>query len=86
MKPHPGSATDRKWQREYPVWIGAHKDLSESPLAFPRKVQVTGHVRVSEPDVNPVRIRLDTSGGLGDLTTCLLRTADAKPVVVSTEP
>ena len=86
MKPHLGSATDRKWQPEYPVWLGAHKDLSDSPLAFPGKVQVTGHVRVAQPDVNPVRIRLDTSGGLGYLTACLLRSADAEPVFISTEP
>jgi hypothetical protein len=77
LKPHRGSATDRQWQPEYPVWIGADKELSESPLAFPGKVQVTGHVRVSKPDVTPIRIRLDTSGGFGDLTACLLRSADA---------
>ncbi len=86
MKPHLGSATDRKWQPEYPVWIGAHKDLSESPLAFPGKVQVTGHVQVSKPDVNPARIRLDTSGGFGYLTACLLRSADAEPEFISSEP
>ena len=86
MKPHLGSATDQKWQPEYPVWLGAHKDLSDSPLAFPGKVQVTGHVRVTKPHVNPVRIRLDTSGGLGYLTACLLRSADAEPVFISTEP
>jgi len=86
MKPHLGSATDRKWQPEYPVWIGAHKDLSESPLAFPGKVQVTGHVQVSKPDVNPTRIRLDTSGGFGYLTACLLRSADAEPEFISSEP
>ena len=86
MKPHLGSATDRKWQPEYPVWIGAHRDLSESPLAFPGKVQVTGHVQVSKPDVNPTRIRLDTSGGFGYLTACLLRSADAEPEFISSKP
>ena len=86
MKPHLGSATDRKWQPEYPVWIGAHRDLSESPLGFPGKVQVTGHVQVSEPDVNPTRIRLDTSGGFGYLTACLLRSADAEPEFISSKP
>jgi len=86
LKPHLGSATDRKWQPEYPVWIGAHKDLSESPLAFPGKVQVTGHVRVSIPDVNSTRIRLDTSGGFGDLTACVLRSADAEPEFISSKP
>ena len=86
MKPVLGSATDRKWQPEYPVWIGAHKDLSKSPLGFPGKVQVTGHVQVSKPDVNPTRIRLDTSGGFGYLTACLLRSADAEPEFISSEP
>ena len=46
------------------MWIGADKSLSKSPLAFPGKVQVTGHVQVKKPDVNSTRIRLDTSGGL----------------------
>ncbi len=86
MKPLLGSGTDQKWQPEYPVWIGAHKDLSELPLRFPGKVQVTGHVRVSDPDVNPVRIRLDTSGGVGYLTACLLRSADAEPEFISSKP
>ncbi len=86
MKPFPGSPTDRKWQPEYPVWLGADKDLSDSPLGYPGKIQVTGHVRVSEPDVNPVRIRLDTSGGLGYLTACLLRSADAEPEFISSKP
>jgi serine/threonine protein phosphatase 1 len=83
LKPHPGSATDVLWQPEYPVWIGAHRELSESPLAYPGKVQVTGHVRVSRPDVNSTRIRLDTSGGSGNLTACLLRSADAEPEFIS---
>jgi len=86
MKPLLGSATERKWQPEYPVWIGADKSLSESPLGFPGKVQVTGHVLVSEPDVNPTRIRLDTSGGFGYLTACLLRGADAEPEFISSKP
>jgi serine/threonine protein phosphatase 1 len=81
-----GSPTDLKWQPEYPVWIGADKGLSESPLAFPGKVQVTGHVRVAKPDVNHVRIRLDTSGGLGYLTACILRSADAEPEFISSKP
>ncbi len=50
-----------------------------SPLPYPGKVQVTGHERVPEPDASPVRIRLDTSGGRGVLTACLLRSADARP-------
>jgi serine/threonine protein phosphatase 1 len=86
MKPVLGSATDQKWQPEYPVWIGADKGLSEAPLAFPGKVQVTGHVRVAKADVNPIRIRLDTSGGLGSLTACLLRSKDAEPEFISSKP
>jgi serine/threonine protein phosphatase 1 len=86
MKPQLGSATDRKWQPEYPVWIGADKNLSESPLEFPGKIQVTGHVLVSKPDVNAARIRLDTSGGFGYLTACLFRSADAKPEFISSKP
>lgn len=86
MKPLLGSVTDRKWQPEYPVWIGADKNLSESPLAFPGKIQVTGHGLVSEPDVNSARIRLDTSGGFGYLTACLLRSADAEPEFTSSNP
>jgi serine/threonine protein phosphatase 1 len=65
LKPEPGTSTDTFWQPEYPVWLGADRGLSERPLAHPSKVQVTRHVRVSEPDVNPIRIRLDTGGGQG---------------------
>ena len=86
LNPVAGTNTDLLWQHEYPVWIGADKNLSKSPLAFPGKVQVTGHVLVSEPDVNPTRIRLDTSGGFGYLTACLLRSADAEPEFISSKP
>jgi serine/threonine protein phosphatase 1 len=86
MKPQLGSATDRKWQPEYPVWIGADKNLSESPLEFAGKIQVTGHVLVSKPDVNAARIRLDTSGGCSYLTACLLRSADGEPEFISSKP
>ena len=86
VRPRQGSATDRLWQPEYPVWIGADKGLSKSPLPFPGKVQVTGHVTVPNPDVNPVRIRLDTSGGFGELVACVLRAADAGPEFVSSRP
>ncbi|HEU5115715.1 MAG TPA: hypothetical protein VFT74_03490, partial [Isosphaeraceae bacterium] len=79
LKPVPGTNTDKLWTDDYPVWLGADKGLSQSPLAFPGKIQVTGHVRVKKPEVNDVRIRLDTSGGLGKLTACLLRSADAEP-------
>ena len=80
LRPIPGTATDMLWEPEYPVWLGADRGLSESPLPHPGKVQVTGHDRVRRPDVNDVRIRLDTSGGVGTLTACLLRSAAAEPV------
>ena len=86
MKPVMSTNTDLLWQPEYPVWIGAHKDLSKWPLEFPGKVQVTGHVQFSKPDVNSTRIRLDTSGGFGYLTACLLRSADAEPEFISSKP
>jgi serine/threonine protein phosphatase 1 len=86
VKPRQGSATDRLWQPEYPGWIGADKGLSKSPLPFPGKVQVTGHVKLPIPDVNPVRIRLDTSGGFGDISACVLHAADAKPEFSSSRP
>ena len=70
------------WEDDYPVWLGADKGLSATPLAYPGKVQVSGHVRVRKPDANSVRIRLDTSGGCGTLTACLLRAADAEPVLI----
>ena len=74
-----GTNTDLLWQPDYPVWIGADRSLSKSPLLYPEKVQVTGHVQVSKPDVTRERIRLDTSGGYGALTACLLRSSDAEP-------
>lgn len=80
LRPVPGTATDRLWQDDYPVWLGADRRLSESPLPHPGKVQVTGHDRVRRPDANDVRIRIDTSGGRGVLTACLLRSATAEPV------
>jgi serine/threonine protein phosphatase 1 len=83
LRPVAGTPSDKLWKDEYPVWLGADRDLSTSPLPYPGKVQVTGHDRVPEPDVNDIRIRLDTSGGSGKLTACLLRSADAKPVFVT---
>ena len=82
LRPIPGTATDKFWEADYPAWLGADRRLSESPLPHPRKVQVTGHDRVARPDANDVRIRLDTSGGLGRLTACLLRSPTAEPVFV----
>jgi serine/threonine protein phosphatase 1 len=82
LGPLAGTATDRLWEADYPVWLGADRRLSESPRPHPGKVQVTGHDRVRRPDGNAVRIRLDTSGGRGALTACLLRSAGAEPVFV----
>jgi serine/threonine protein phosphatase 1 len=82
LKPIPGTVTDTLWRYEYPVWLGADRFLSALPRPYPGKVQVTGHVRVPRPDANSVRIRLDTSAGLGTLTACLLRSARAGPVFV----
>ncbi|WP_165064855.1 metallophosphoesterase [Paludisphaera rhizosphaerae] len=79
LKPTIGSDTELLWLDEYPVWLGADRSLSESPLRFPGKIQVTGHDRVRKPEVDAVRIRLDTSGGYGRPTACLLRSADASP-------
>ncbi len=82
LRPVAGTYTETLWEPEYPAWLGADRSLSRSPLPHPGKVQVTGHERVSTPDASPVRIRLDTSGGRGELTACLLRSADAVPVFI----
>ncbi len=84
LEPRAGTDTDLLWQDEYPVWIGADRRLSESPLPYPGRVQVTGHIQVAMPDVNQSRIRLDTSGGSGSLTACLLSSVDATPLFVTT--
>ena len=83
VSPKFGTDTDRLFEPEYPVWIGADKKLSARPLPLAGKVQVTGHVMVPAPDVNPVRIRIDTSGGTREpLTACLLRGPGEPPVFV----
>jgi serine/threonine protein phosphatase 1 len=82
LRPIPGTNTDRLWEPEYPAWLGADRGLSASPLPHPGKVQVTGHDQVRRPDVIAVRIRLDTSGGTGELTACLLRSAEAEPMFI----
>ncbi len=46
LKPVAGCNTDLLWQDDYPLWIGADKALSKSPLGFPSKVQVTGNAQV----------------------------------------
>lgn len=83
IQPQTGTKTQSLWQTHYPVWLGADRRLSKNPLPFPGKVQVTGHVRVPSPDVNEVRIRIDTSGGsAGPLTACLLKSTEAAPVFI----
>jgi serine/threonine protein phosphatase 1 len=85
LNPKPGTHTDILWQPEYPVWIGADKSLSKRPLPYPGKVQVTGHVQISKPEANSVRIRLDTRGGYDHLTACLLRSGDTPPVFITSQ-
>lgn len=80
VNPRFGTNTDRLFTPEYPVWLGADRHLSARPLPFPGKVQVSGHERVTRPDVSGVRIRIDTSGGVVEpLTACLLRGPTAAP-------
>jgi serine/threonine protein phosphatase 1 len=85
LRPRPGTRTAALWQAHYPVWLGADKRLSARPLPCDGRVQVTGHVQVSVPEVDGIRIRLDTSGGGSDLplTACLLRAAGAEPVFIA---
>ncbi len=83
VNPRFGTDTDRLFKAEYPVWIGADKKLSENPLPLPGKVQVSGHIKIDAPDVNAVRIRIDTSGGIREpLTACVLAGATAAPEFV----
>jgi Calcineurin-like phosphoesterase len=83
LHPIPGTRTAELWQTHYPVWLGADKRLSKDPLPLPGRVQVTGHMPVERPDVNGVRIRIDTAAGRREpLTGCLLRSATAEPVFV----
>jgi len=83
VNPRFGTDTDRLFNPEYPVWLGADKRLSEKPLPLPGKVQVTGHIKVDAPDANAVRVRIDTSGGVREpLTACVLTGANAVPEFV----
>ncbi len=80
VSPRFGTDTDRLFNPDYPVWLGADKRLSDRPLPLPNRVQVSGHILVSTPDANAVRIRIDTSGGTREpLTACLLRGPGATP-------
>jgi hypothetical protein len=60
--------------------------MSKHPLAHPGNVEVTGHVRVSELDVSPIRIRLDTGCGFGHLTACLLCSPEDEPAFIASRP
>ncbi|HUR54174.1 MAG TPA: metallophosphoesterase [Gemmataceae bacterium] len=83
VNPKFGTDTDRLFTPEYPVWVGADRKLSANPLPIPGKVQVSGHIKIDSPDVSPVRIRIDTSGGVAEpLTACVLRGPTADPVFV----
>ena len=83
-RPHElGTDTDRLFNPDYPVWLGADKRLSEKPLPLSGKVQVSGHIKVERPDVSAVRIRIDTSGGICEpLTACILSGPTAAPEFV----
>jgi serine/threonine protein phosphatase 1 len=83
VNPKFGTDTDRLFKSEYPVWVGADRKLSANPLPIPGKVQVSGHIKLDAPDASPVRIRIDTSGGVSEpLTACVLRGPSADPVFV----
>jgi serine/threonine protein phosphatase 1 len=83
VQPRFGTNSDRLFTPDYPVWIGADRFLSERPLPYPGKVQVSGHVKLDAPDVNEVRIRIDTSGGVIEpLTACVLRGPTEPPEFV----
>lgn len=76
VSPKLGTKTFALWQKHYPVWLGADKRVNADPLPVPGKVQVVGHVQVPEPDVNGVRVRLDTTGGVWPpLTAAVFRGA-----------
>jgi serine/threonine protein phosphatase 1 len=85
VSPKMGTKTFDHWQSHYPVWLGADRRVNADPLVLPNKVQVVGHVRVEGPDVTPVRIRLDTTGGVSPpLTAAVFRGAgEAVEFVVS---
>jgi serine/threonine protein phosphatase 1 len=80
LRPVPRTRTDELWQADYPVWIGADKGLSARPKPLRGRTLVSGHVQVERPEVSPVRIRIDTSGGeVEPLTACLLTGPDEAP-------
>lgn len=83
VNPRFGTDTDRLFNPDYPVWLGADKRLSANPLPVPGRTQVSGHILVPAPDATAVRVRIDTSGGVREpLTGCLLRGPGADPVFI----
>ena len=84
LRPRPGTRTAALWQTHYPVWLGADKRLSARPWPSPAACRSPGTSGSRRPEVDAVRIRLDTSGGYdGPLTACLLRSAESEPVFVA---
>lgn len=84
VTPRLGTVTAAHIKPGYPVWLGADKRLSANPLPLPGRVQVSGHQRVTVPEANAVRIRLDTAGGVREpLSACLLRGPADPPVFVA---
>jgi serine/threonine protein phosphatase 1 len=86
VSPRFGTDTDKLFNPEYPVWLGADKRLSANPLPLSGKIQVSGHIKVDAPDANAVRIRIDTSGGICEpITACILTGPTAAPQFVGSE-
>jgi serine/threonine protein phosphatase 1 len=84
VNPRYGSRSDRLFSPHYPVWLGADRKAAVNPLPYPGKVQVLGHEFTRTPDVSPVRIRIDTSGGTREpLTACLLPSPTAEPIFIT---
>ncbi len=84
VTPKLGTKTFALWQDSYPVWLGADRKINDRPLPLPGKVLVVGHVQVDTPDVNAVRIRLDTTGGVHPpLTAAVFRGPHEPPEFVT---
>lgn len=84
VSPKMGTRTFDLWQNSYPVWLGADRKVNADPLPLPGRVQVVGHVHVEKPDVNAIRIRLDTTGGVHPpLTAAVFRGLTEPPEFVT---
>ncbi|MCU0704865.1 MAG: hypothetical protein MUF18_12880 [Fimbriiglobus sp.] len=78
--PRVGTKTFDHWQTSCPVWLGADRRANADQLPVPGNMQVVGHVQVTKPELNAVRLRLDTSGGVSPpLTAALFRGPDEPP-------